>query len=149
MTNFGPFLPYIVTKMPGNCTFDLFHSVKMAPKWGKSIDHDPYVISSKGGQDKSACQILGHSSHAFWRKSRKPQIWPVSLSQNGTKMRYINKAWPKFNLFWSWSEYINMQIWDHSSLGFPRKWPEIANLACFNKSKCRQNEENQQTMTKI
>ena len=65
MTNFGPFLPYIVTKMPGNCTFDLFHLVKMVPKVGISIDSDSNVISSKGGQDKSARQISGHSSHAF------------------------------------------------------------------------------------
>ena len=82
----------------------------MAPKWGKPIDHDPNFISSKGGQDASACQILGYFSHAFWRKSYKPQIWPVSLSQNGIKMRDINSLWPKSNLFWKWSEYINIQI---------------------------------------
>ena len=37
----------------------------------------------------------------------------------------------------------------HSSLLFSRKCPEVANLACFTKSKWCQNEENQQMMTKI
>ena len=41
------------------------------------------------------------------------------------------------------------QIWDHSSLVFTRKHPEIANLDCFTKSSCCQNEENQQMMNKI
>ena len=45
----------------------------MAPKWGKSVDHDPNVISSKGGQDTSTCQILGHSSHAFWKSTYRDQ----------------------------------------------------------------------------
>ena len=78
-------------------------------KTGKrTINHDPNVISSKGGQDTSACQILGHSSHAFSRKFRKPQIWPVPLSQNCAKMKNINIPWPKSNLLWRWSENINM-----------------------------------------
>ena len=47
-----------------------------------------------------------HSSHAFWRKSRKPQIWHVSLNQNGANVRNINR--PKSNLFWRWSGYISM-----------------------------------------
>ena len=46
-------------------SFDMFYSVKVASKWGKPIDHDLNVISYKGGQDKSACPILGHSLHAF------------------------------------------------------------------------------------
>ena len=62
-------------------------------------------------------------------------MWPVSLSQNGAQMRNINIPWPKSNLFWMWSEYINRQIWGHSCLVFSRKCPEIANLACFIKSK--------------
>ena len=45
MTNFGPFLPYIVKKMPGN--------------------------SSKGGLDTSACWILDHSFNVTAIKLRR------------------------------------------------------------------------------
>ena len=62
--------------MPGD------YYVKMAPKWGKATDHDPNVISFKGGQDTSACQILGNSSHVFWRKSWKPQKWGISTDHD-------------------------------------------------------------------
>ena len=34
-----------------NHTFDLFHYVKMLPKWGKSINRDQNLISSENGQD--------------------------------------------------------------------------------------------------
>ena len=37
----------------------------MAPKEGKWTDRDHNLISSVGGQDTSACKILGHSLHAF------------------------------------------------------------------------------------
>ena len=40
-------------------------------------------------------------------KKRKPHIWPVSLSQNGAKMRKINRWWPKSNQFSRWSGYIS------------------------------------------
>ena len=148
MTNF-PFLPYAVTKMPGNCTFDLLHSVKMAPKWGKSIEHDPNVISSKGGQDKSACQIIWPFFPCVLKKIQEtPNLTCFTKSkwckneeyqQSVTKIKSILKV---------------VRIHQHANLRpflhvFSRKWPKIANLACFTKSKCRQNEKNQQTMTKI
>ena len=38
----------------------------------------------------------------------KPQIWPVSLSQNDTQLRKINRPWPKFHKFVKWSGYISM-----------------------------------------
>ena len=41
--------------------------------------------------------------------ARKPQIWPVSLSQNSTKIRKINKLQPLSDQFWRWSKYISMQ----------------------------------------
>ena len=63
MKRFRPIPPIHCHENDWNCTFDLFHKVKLIPKWGKPID--PNVFSSKGGQDKSACQILSHSSHAF------------------------------------------------------------------------------------
>ena len=76
--------------------------------------------------------------------ARKSQIWPVSLSQNGAKIRNINRPWPK-NLFYSETgqNIPTCHIWGHSYLLFIRKCPEIANLACFTKSKCHPNEENQ------
>ena len=37
--------------------------------------------------------------------AQKPQICPVSLS---TKIRKINRPWPKCNQFWRWSGYISM-----------------------------------------
>ena len=36
---------------------------------------------------------------------RKPQIWPVSVSQSAIKSRKINRLWPKSNQFWRWSGY--------------------------------------------
>ena len=50
---------------PENPKLDLFNLVKIMPKWWKSTECDQNVISWKGGPDTSACQILGHSSHAF------------------------------------------------------------------------------------
>ena len=41
--------------------------------------------------------------------ARRPQVWPVSLSQRGTITRKINRARPKSDQFWSWSVYISMQ----------------------------------------
>ena len=40
--------------------------------------------------------------------ARKSQIWPVSQSQNATKMRKINRRSPKSNLFSRWSGYTSM-----------------------------------------
>ena len=69
-------------KCSKNGKFDLFHWVKIPPKWVKSTDHDQNVSSWKCSQDTSACQISSHSSHAFWKNRQKPLIWRVSLSQN-------------------------------------------------------------------
>ena len=50
---------------------------KMTPKGGNSTDHGQNLISSKGGQDASACKISGHSFHAFSRKCLEtyPDRW--------------------------------------------------------------------------
>ena len=40
--------------------------------------------------------------------AQKPQIWPVSLSQNSTKITKINRPWPRTQ-FWRWSRYISVQ----------------------------------------
>ena len=55
----------ILQKMPRNPKCDPFHKVKVAPKAGKSTDHDQHLISIEGGQDTPACQIAGCSLHAF------------------------------------------------------------------------------------
>ena len=61
--------------------FDLFQQVKIDYDHGLLIFltciHN--LLSSEGDQDTSACQIAGHSSHAF------PRICPES--QNAAKMR--------------------------------------------------------------
>ena len=41
--------------------------------------------------------------------ARKPQIWPVLLSQNSAKITKINKPWPRANQFCTWSRYISIQ----------------------------------------
>ena len=51
--------------MPGIPKFDLFHEVKIVPKFEKSTDRDHMLINSEGGQDTSACKIAGYSLHAF------------------------------------------------------------------------------------
>ena len=42
------------------------------------------------------------------KKCQKPEIWPVSLSQNDAKIRKIHRPWPKFIKFGKWSGYISM-----------------------------------------
>ena len=41
--------------------------------------------------------------------ARKPQILPVSRSQNSAKITKVNRQWPRTNQFWRWSRYISMQ----------------------------------------
>ena len=65
MQNARPFPQWVVQEMSGNPKFDPFHKVKIAPKLDKSTDHDPNLISSEGGQDKSACKFSGHSLYVF------------------------------------------------------------------------------------
>ena len=43
----------------------------------------------------------------FKWKCPELQTWPVSLSQNATKMRNITRRWPKSDQFSRWSGYIN------------------------------------------
>ena len=47
--------------------------------------HDQSESNWQGIQDISACEILSHSSHAFWRTTQETQIRPVSRSQNDAK----------------------------------------------------------------
>ena len=109
-------------KMPGNCKFDFF-LVKIPPKLGKLTDHDQNVNNWIGSQDALACQISSHSCNAFWRNSSETLFWPVSLSQNGAKMRKINRPWTKFNKFWRLSGYISMSKFRPFLLCFLQKIP--------------------------
>ena len=69
--------------MHGNHKFDLSHYVKIAAKLEKSTDQDYNLISSEVGQDTSACQISGHSLHAFSGK------WPEPTNLT----RFIKSKW--------------------------------------------------------
>ena len=40
--------------------------------------------------------------------ARKPQIWPVSLSQNSAKITKIKRPWPRTHQFCRWSRYISI-----------------------------------------
>ena len=64
------------------------------------------------------------------RNARKPQIWPVSLSQNSAKITKINRPWPWTNQFWRWSRYISVQNFRpfpscvlRQMPGNPKIWP--------------------------
>ena len=120
----------------------------MPPKLGKFKRPWPKCNQFQRCQDISAHQILGHSFHALLRKSPKPQIWPVSLSQ--MVPRWGQSTDRDQNLISSegGQDIWTCQISGHSSHAFWRNCLEAANLTCFTKSKCHQNVENQQTMSK-
>ena len=54
------------------------------------------LISSHGGPDKSACQILGDSFHAFSRKCPEASNLTSFTSQNGAKRPKINPWFKQF-----------------------------------------------------
>ena len=84
--------------------------VQMAPKRLKPTDRDQnlIILDTSGGQDTSACQLWGHSSHGFSRNAQKPHFWPVSFSQNSVKMSKIIRPKLRSNLYCKWSGYIGM-----------------------------------------
>ena len=47
-----------------------------------------------------------------------PQIWPILLNEINTKVRKINRLWPKSNQFWRWSGYFRMNFQAMSLLHF-------------------------------
>ena len=79
-----------------NPKFDPFHYVKAASKLEKSTNCSHNLISSEGGQDTSACKNFRPFPQWVFQipeNAWKPQIWPVSLSQNSTKIRQIHQSW--------------------------------------------------------
>ena len=77
--------------------------------------------------------------------AQKPQIWPVLQSQNATKNEENQKK-----VAWSVRKVVG--IHQHAKFQvippmlLSGKCPETPKLTCFNKSKCRENKENQQTV---
>ena len=124
-------------KMTRNCHFDLFYEVKMPPKWGRSAYHDKILI----GMSNFRPLIPNFPK----KNAQKPQIWPVSQNQITIKMTTINRSWPKFNQFLSWSGHTFQAISPLRFLFcfvfvlFFRKCLETRFFTCFTKSKWHQN----------
>ena len=72
------------------------------------------LTSCGGRQDTLACQISGHSLHAFSKKCQEPP------NLTCFKMRKVNRPWTKSDLFWRWSGYISMQISGHRLMRFQK-----------------------------
>ena len=86
--------PQSRTKMPGNPKFYLFHLVKIASKLEKSTNCSHNLISSerlKVVRIHQHAKFQAISSMGFPENAWKPRIWPVSLSQNSTKIRKITR----------------------------------------------------------
>ena len=58
--------------------------------------------------------------------ARKPQIWPISLSQKSAKKRKINRPWAQSNQFWRWTRYISMPKCRPFPHPFSGKCPETS-----------------------
>ena len=56
------------------------------PDFGKSTEPDQNLNNFVGGQDTSACQTWGNNFLWYQDNSRKSKIWPVSTSQNSSKL---------------------------------------------------------------
>ena len=83
MQNFRPFPPCVLWEMPGN--------PKIVPKLEKSTDHGHKLISSKDGQDTSACKISGQSLHAFSIKC--PETSPDGRTDRRTDGHAVKRLW--------------------------------------------------------
>ena len=70
----------LLREMTGKHNFNLFHLVKIPPKWRKSTDHDQNVISYLSGEDT----YTSMSQCVLREMPRNHNV--VSLSQNAVKM---------------------------------------------------------------
>ena len=90
---------------PGNPKFERFHKVKMAPKWG---------ISTYRNQNLSCAEYINKPNlrpflPCVLKKMPGNRKFGLFHSvKNTTKMRKINRRWPKSNQFSRWSGYISM-----------------------------------------
>ena len=82
------------------------------------------------------------------QNARKPQIWPVIMSQNSAKMSNINGRWPEFYQAWRWSGYTSAPNFRPFLTWVITEMPRTSLLTSFTRSKWCQNQENQYTMTK-
>ena len=103
--------PQSMTKMPGNPKFYPFHWVKIASKLEKSTNCSHNLINQfwKWSGYISMQNFRPFPQWVFPENAWKLQIWPVSLSQNSTKITKINRPWPWTNQLWRWSRYIIVQ----------------------------------------
>ena len=96
MQNCRPFPQCDLQEKPGNHPkFDPFYKVKIAPKLEKSSDHNHNLVSSEGGQEVRIQQHVKFQaipSMCSPDNARKPQILPISLSQNSAKIRKITRS---------------------------------------------------------
>ena len=141
--------PQSMTKMARNPQIWPISLSENSTKIRKIRNCDPNPISSAGGKDKSACKFSGHHLHVFLEKCTEPQTWPVSLSQKSAKMKKSTGRDYKLISSDGGQDTPAWKIWGHSLHAFSRKWPETPNLTYFTKSKWRQKEDNQQTVTII
>ena len=79
--------------------------------------------------------------------ARKPQIWPVSLSQNSALLKKSTDRDPELISSVGGQDTSVSKISGHSLHVLSRKCPETPNLTRFTKSKLCQNYKNQQTVT--
>ena len=86
----------------------------------------PKLISSEGGQEHQHTNVQDIASMRSPENARKPRIWPISLSQNSTKIwRKKNIiSWLYSNHFWRWSGTSACKISGHSLHAFSGKWSE-------------------------
>ena len=71
----------------------------------------------------------------FPENAWKPQIWPISFSQNSTKIRKSPDRNHKLISSEGGQDTVAYHISGHSLYAFSRKFPETQNLTRFTKSK--------------
>ena len=84
---------------------------KVAQKSGplRPIFSTPIKVLANSNTDVKPVKISGHFLNGFSSKCLATPNLPVSLGQNSTKVRKINRTWSWYNQFWRWSGYISMR----------------------------------------
>ena len=108
MLNFRLFLPCVLKKIPETPNFNCFTK----SKWRQNEEYQYIVTKIQTVLEvvkihrQAKCETI--PPLCSQENARKSQIRPFSQSQNTTKMRKINRWWPKSNQFSRWSGYISM-----------------------------------------
>ena len=154
---------YISAKRPIVIIGLSVQSVRLCTRWYLTINGTSLVIA--------VCMFCNKKQPTYNlrqnEENQQTKIWSVPRIHQYVKFQGIRSKKipgnPKFDLFHSFKmapewgistdcdqnlicseDYQNTStclIWDHSSLVFSWKYLKIANLACFTKRKCHQNEE--------